>query len=120
MEIIHRAEMDNLSFCGTCTVRTGIIEPHATCRTLELLLLVWSDTFFFFSLSQARSEGVSFRCALALLCKRGNFGRRSARFNYSCSYGIQKRCVDMYKTVEPHVLAECRYVRNISRMSCGK
>jgi len=89
MEIRHRAEIvDNSSFCGTGTgtVRTGIIEPHA--RTLELPLLVWSDTFFFFSLSQARSEGVSFRCPLALLCKRGNFGRRSARFNYSSSYSI--------------------------------
>jgi len=47
MEIRHRAEIvDNSSFCGAGAVRTGIIEPHA--RTLELLLLVWSDTFFFF------------------------------------------------------------------------
>ena len=34
--------------------------------------------------------GVSFRCALTPLSKRGNFGRLSARFNYSSSYEIHQ------------------------------
>ena len=33
------------------------------------------------------TEAVSFGCALTPLSKRGNFGRLSARFNYSSSYG---------------------------------
>ena len=76
----------DVRYSRRCTsVFTRTIEPHA--RTLELPLLVRSGSFFLFLLSQGRAEGGSFRCALALLSKRGNFGRLSARFNYSGSCG---------------------------------
>jgi len=66
-------------------LRTRTIEPHA--RASELPLLVKFGCFFFF-LSQARAEGVSFHCVLAHLSKRGNFGRLSAMSNHSSSYSM--------------------------------
>jgi len=78
-------KVDTLALVRPNTVRTRIIGPEA--RTLELPLLVRSVSFFFFLLSQAGAEGVSFRCALAPLSRRGNFGRLCLGSNYSSSYG---------------------------------
>jgi len=67
------------------TIRTRI-GPEA--RTVELPLLVRPGSFLFL-LSQAGAEGVSFRCGLGPLSRRGNFGRLCLGSIYSSSYGMQ-------------------------------
>jgi len=70
---------------------TGIIEPHA--RTLELPLLARAGAFSFFFCLNLSLRGQFSQCARPPI-QEGNFGRLSARFNYSSPYGMAGGCVE--------------------------
>lgn len=97
----HQIPAKSISHSSNITIRAQIIKTHA--MMLELPLLVRSGSFFIFSLTCARAEGVSFRCAL--IC--GNFRRLSARFNYPSFCGSKTRVLRRLILCSPlFVLAE--------------